>query len=841
MSDERTEQELRAWFEAQTNAEVPASLRRFLADLPDDGPMLRQVRPRDADRRVDRRLAALRLLVASAVIALIGVGLSFGLDQGPWHLAGVSPRPSASESSPAGSPPAPNETSTGVLDAAPIDAQRGWALTGHDVLWTDDGGRTWRSIWQPASPDATVRAVHFLDPMIGWVASWTPEAGQVALQRTSDGGKHWIVTLLPDVYPDGVGRVSIEAVDADTMWVQVEAVHGSAFSIGGLYASHDGGATWVPEVTIPGGWPVRFVSPADGWTFSGPLGDHLQATNDGGKTWHETIVGLPPGHEDDAKSFDLPTFTSASGLGATGVLPVTLYSPPVANTSDVTATLALYTTDDHGRSWRLAGLIGRTTSLGQGVTIPSMIFDQRVWTVASDPGSGTLSFTKDSGATWSDIGATGLADVGKLRFVDGAHGWALKQSNGADYRLSATENGGETWRQLAPVAAVAPPPASSAAADPYRWTPVDGGADLATYAIAQAIRRGDGTYLAIGSGGTGEVRILRSPDGRTWTVEPGDPGLLAASADHLSIVNGIADGASGLVAVGAMALDDISSGDARAWTSTDGVTWHVADVSGATDTAVEAVVAGPNGYVAVGSDGFPGGNVQLPGARGAAVWSSPDGAHWSRVPDEPSFHDAIMLGVRRSGTGYVAWGQTLVGVVGPPPPPVWSSADGLHWVRSIGGIDTGGPGSPVASIVSAGGKLVAVGTHQITTDQGPAANVPGTWTSDDRGRTWTVSPVADDIASSGGSGGLFDVDTVGTDLVAVGYVDAQDGTASAAAWRSTDQGTTWARLADGRGFAGANLRHIVSTGTGFLVFGQSDDPNGGPTTNLVWVVEPATP
>ena len=831
MTDERTEQELRTWFAAQTEPEVPASLRRFLADLLGDGPVLGQVRPRPADPRVGRRLGALQLLVASTAIALIGVGLVFGLGQRPSNPASVSPSPTASESNPAGSLPPSNETSTGVLDAAPIDAERGWALTGHDLLLTDDGGRTWRSIWQPASPDATVRAVHFLDPMTGWVVSWTPKGGQVALQRTSDGGNHWIVTLLPDDYPDGVGTVSVEAVDADTMWVQVEAVHGSASSIGGLFASHDGGATWLPGITSPAGWPVRFVSPTDGWTFSGPLGDHLQATKDGGKTWHEVSIPLPPGHEGDAKSFDLPTFSGASG--ATGVLPVTLYSRLDANTSDVTGTLALYTTDDHGTSWRFASLIGRTTSLGQGVTIPSMIFDQRVWTVASDPGSGTLSFTKDSGATWDDIGATGLADVARLRFVDAAHGWALKQSNGADYRLSATENGGRTWHQLAPAAAVAPSSSSSPAAGPYKWTLASGSTDVASYSITQAIRRGDGTYLAIGSGGTSpEVRILRSPDGHTWTVEPGDAGLLAATPDHLSIVNGIADGPAGLVAVGAMALFDISSGDARAWTSLDGVTWHAADISGATDTAMEAVVAGPNGYVAVGSDGFPGGNTQLPGARGVAVWSSPDGAHWSRVADDPSFHDAIMLGVRRFGTGYVAWGQTLVGVVGPPPPPVWTSSDGLHWVRADGGMDTGGPGSPVASIVSVGGRLVAVGTHQITTDQGPAASVPGAWISDDGGRTWTLSRVADDIATSGGSGGLFDIAAAGSDLVAIGHIDPRDGGTSGAAWWSSDRGATWTRFADGPSFAAGALRHLISTGTGFLVFGDA---------NLIWVVEPSAP
>ena len=684
--------------------------------------------------------------------------------------------------------------------------------------------------------------MHFLDRDIGWVVSWSPESGGVLLQRTRDGGSHWSPSVVPDPYPDGVGTVSVEAVDADTVWVQVEAVHGSAFSIGGLYASHDGGATWLSGISTPGGWPVRFISPSDGWTFAGPLGDHLQVTRDGGRTWREVSIALPPGHEqDDARSFDLPTFTAAAGLPEIGVLPMTLWSPPDPNTSQVTATLALYTSDDLGATWRFASTVGRTTDVGQGMTIASMIFSGQVWLVASDPSSGALTFTKDAGTRWDDIGSTGLAGVARLRFADEAHGWALTQSNGAGYGLSATTDGGRVWRPLDPRAK--PPdaasPSSSASVGPYRWTSVSVGTELSTYAIGQAIRRSDGTYLAIGTGQ--EVRILRSADGRTWTVEPGDAGLLAAPASHIALVNGVAEGPGSLVAVGAMALDDISSGDARAWTSTDGVTWHAADVSGATDAAMGAVAAGPRGFVAVGSDGFPGGNVQLPGANGAAVWTSPDGSHWIRVADQPDFSRAVMTGVRRTATGYVAWGQTLVGQPGPPPPPVWTSSDGVHWDRATGGTDSGGPGSPIASVVEIGGRLVAVGTHEIAVGDG-SANVPGAWISDDGGRTWNVSPVEDDIAAVGGAGGAFDIAPVGSGLVAVGYADAHDGAASAATWWSPDRGATWTRLGGDPTFAGADLRHILGIGSGFLTFGQSDGPGyTGPTTNLIWLVEPSAP
>lgn len=381
---------------------------------------------------------------------------------------------------------------------------------------------------------------------------------------------------------------------------------------------------------------------------------------------------------------------------------------------------------------------------------------------------------------------------------------------------------------------------ASAVAGPYRWTLVGSEGDLATYAVVQAIRRRDGTYLAIAFGP--EARILSSADGRTWSVEPGDRGLLAASANHLSIVNGVVEGANVFVAVGATALDDISSGDARAWTSSDGVHWQAAEASsGMTDAAMEAVAAIPDGYIAVGSDGFPGGNTQLPGAHGAAAWLSANGLHWTRAPGQTSFAGAIMTGVRRIDSGYVAWGQTIANAEAAPLTPIWTSPDGIRWVRAKGITDAGGPGAPIAAILSTGDTLVAVGTRQLPDSLG-SRSVPGAWTSADGGRTWNSAGIGDDSADAPRSGGLSDVATDGSDLIAVGRLEppeGQVGPGSAGVWRSSDRGSTWTRLADDPSFARAGMNHIVSRGAGFVVFGQADDPNAQTDPALVWVAEPS--
>jgi photosystem II stability/assembly factor-like uncharacterized protein len=835
VSDERVEAEVRAWLADHTEARVPDSLRRFLADLPSAQPDVDRVRRGGTAPGLQRqRRDVIRLLVAAAVVVVLAGGLGYGLSQRPGPPASNNP----SSPPPQGSPPPSGAPSTAVVDAALVDAEHGWALTQDDLVWTDDGGTTWTSIRPPDVVAATIRAVHFIDPRYGWIVWLSPDSSLATptVERTTDGGRSWSVSHVPDAYPDGVGTITIEAVDGGTVWIQVETVHSSASSIGGLYLSRDGGVSWVPGITMPGGWPVRFRSAADGWTIARPLRDELDATNDGGLTWHPVRIDLPSGHQQDAMSFDLPTFTGDASPSQAGVLPVTLFGPPDQG-GDRTSTLAFYATDDGGTTWRFAAAVGRTNRLGWGETFVSAIVDQSTWLVASIPDPSSLSKTTDGGRTWTEIAATPSgAAVDRLRFVNTTTAWELAGS-----QLSATADGGRTWTVLDPVArtTIAPSPSASLVAGPYRWELVSSEGDVATYGVTDVIRRSDGTYLMSAYGQ--EARIITSSDGRTWTIEPGDPGLLEASFDHSSMIGGVAEGATGLVAVGANVLFDSSSGDARAWTSGDGIRWQAAKPPKSfVDASMEAVVAGPNGFVAVGSDGYPGANTQLPGARGAAAWTSVDGRSWTRAPSQASFADGIMTGVRRTPSGYVAWGQTIPfsNSGGPPATPIWTSADGLRWDRAFGITDAGGPGDPISSVLPMGDRLVAVGTRQLPDNLG-AGSGPGAWTSTDDGRTWIAALIGDSADTR--SGGIFDVATDGSDLIAVGTIQpptGQEGAGSAAVWRSSDGGSAWIKLPDDPTFGRAAMSRIVATSTGFIVFGSVDDPNAAANVALIWMAEP---
>jgi hypothetical protein len=359
--------------------------------------------------------------------------------------------------------------------------------------------------------------------------------------------------------------------------------------------------------------------------------------------------------------------------------------------------------------------------------------------------------------------------------------------------------------------------------------------DLANYNVTDAIRRRGGGAIGITFGR--EARTVHSDDGATWILDPADPGLLAGPANHLSLVNGLASGAHGLVSAGASALFDFSSGLVEAWTSTDGLHWTAAArISGDSNAAMEAVVAGEDRYVAVGSDGYPGGNVQLPGAHGAATWSATDGARWVRAPDQASFAGAIMTGVARTGNGYVAWGEIIPNSTIPGQSlPIWISPDGVSWTRTGSGRSETSF-SPIGRIVVMADRWVAVGTRRVPEADGGGSQAAA-WVSTDAGRSWGTMTVAASGASP--SSYAFDVAAVGPDLVAVGHAegpDAINGQTTAAAWRSIDEGATWTRLPAAPTFNGALMTRILPLDRNqFVVFGEANDPNALVNPNLIWL------
>ena len=195
------------------------------------------------------------------------------------------------------------------------------------------------------------------------------------------------------------------------------------------------------------------------------------------------------------------------------------------------------------------------------------------------------------------------------------------------------------------------------------------------------------------------------------------------TADSGFEIASITTGGPGFVAIGETVSVGTSSQaeDAAVWTSPDGTDWTrlppSAEVFGGPGLQfMEDVTAGGPGLVAVG---FGWGEPELAGTT-AIVWTSVDGTAWSRLPYQDAFaspgyegNDTAMHSVTVGGPGLVAVGtDSRVAAV-------WTSTDAVAWTRAPHNPEAFGTGRVLESatdmsVVAAGGPgLVAIGTSGI--------------------------------------------------------------------------------------------------------------------------------
>jgi hypothetical protein len=192
------------------------------------------------------------------------------------------------------------------------------------------------------------------------------------------------------------------------------------------------------------------------------------------------------------------------------------------------------------------------------------------------------------------------------------------------------------------------------------------------YQLTFSVAAGGPGLVAVGRdgdlGGDTHAAVWTSVDGLVWSRVPHDEAVFGG--DGWQVMHSVVADGPGLVAVGDNGLD------AAVWTSADGLAWsrvpHDEAVFGGDDSQqMYSVVAGGPGFVAVGDD-YSGGDAD------AAVWTSPDGLAWSRVPhDEAVFggnDSQQMYSVVAGGPGLVAVGYDRSG--GDDDAAVWTSPGG---------------------------------------------------------------------------------------------------------------------------------------------------------------------
>ena len=193
----------------------------------------------------------------------------------------------------------------------------------------------------------------------------------------------------------------------------------------------------------------------------------------------------------------------------------------------------------------------------------------------------------------------------------------------------------------------------------------------------RVVANGPNGWVAIG--GTSETTPGSKLDGALWTSKTGNNRWVLRQQQEgtfagpgMQDIRSVTRNGNVLVAAGE------DSGDAALWSSNGGYVWSRVDagdvLGGGGRQGIATVSPHGRGFVAVGAD-------TEHGDEDAAVWLSPDGKRWRRVPSRGDLgghgHQRI-LGVTSTPVGLVAVGrvthtdQDIDGAV-------WTSIDGSQW------------------------------------------------------------------------------------------------------------------------------------------------------------------
>jgi photosystem II stability/assembly factor-like uncharacterized protein len=350
--------------------------------------------------------------------------------------------------------------------------------TAQTVIYrTDDAGAHWRSLLSLTTSRSPLVWIRLFTRSNALVSADVGSQGRDMLFGTSDGGRTWRRSVLPAGYfPD---PPTITFPDTQHGWVYIGG--GAMGSMGvTIFRTDDGGKRWTQVACtsvqfaprachshsgIPFGGDKEFITFANdrsGWltVVSNAGTPSLLHSSDGGHTWHDQHVGLPPSVQPPGAAstvYPMGTLDEPHIFGNIGVLAeaVGFYRPkPRASWSR----LYLYRSADAGASWHFyqrtplpAPTIAQYAS-GEGSL--TQFLDIRHWIAVS---GNVIWRTANAGETWSHeaMHSPARLQLVSLAFADSSHGWAEAAPQGqtggmlGGTTILRTSDGGRHWSRVA--------------------------------------------------------------------------------------------------------------------------------------------------------------------------------------------------------------------------------------------------------------------------------------------------------------------------------------------------------------------------------------------------------
>jgi photosystem II stability/assembly factor-like uncharacterized protein len=328
-----------------------------------------------------------------------------------------------------------------------------WAINGHGIWLTTNGGRTWR--WSVPRGIAAAKIavasppeIQFVNKQDGWMSAPLAFDRQELSKNkrhwefdwTTDGGRTWHLSL-----PPGCRRACV-----DGSFSFLDARHGYVFAAvqgaeqpNKLFRTSDGGRTWqlVSRPTIWG--PITFVNDKDGFAggpgdmieglYEGPQIITLYRTTDGGKTWSKY---------DPAGS---GSFTEQP-YAARGHEVVVVENGPNRNGGLNLAPGTVYVSHDGGRQWS-----GRAVPVSPSVAVSFSAASPSVWAWSARQ---DVFVTNRAGDGWREVVLRGLppqASIKEIDFTSSRVGWATFYGFGTHPNLFRTTDAGVHWTLAGPL------------------------------------------------------------------------------------------------------------------------------------------------------------------------------------------------------------------------------------------------------------------------------------------------------------------------------------------------------------------------------------------------------